>query len=451
MDIERIHDLHHVAESRKEAYYLSVMAGMDMHMHGLHWFDEVIELVREGRIPESRIDESVRRILTAKFQLGLFEHPYADIEKGKEVRLCEEHRQTSLEAARQSIVLLKNDGILPLDVRKYKRVLVTGLNSNNQGILGDWSARQRDENITTILEGLQEVAPKTDFVFVDQGRSPYKMKQESVDEAVRKARYVDLNIVVAGELSTRYMANRSCGENRDRANIEFHGLQNELISRLAATGKPTILVVVAGRPQNIEWASENLPAILYAWEPGMYGGKAVAEILYGEVNPSAKMSMTIPRGSGQGPIYYNYKPSRYFHKTLDQNPYPVYHFGYGLSYTEYEYSDLTLSAEKIEVDGSIDVEITITNKGERDGVEIAQLYIRDCYSSVTRPVKELKDFARVELKAGESKRVKFTVTPDKLQFYNIDMKRVVEPGEFKVRVGSSSRDEDLQSATFLVE
>ena len=188
MDIERIHDLHHVAESRKEAYYLSVMAGMDMHMHGLHWFDEVIELVREGRIPESRIDESVRRILTAKFQLGLFEHPYADIEKGKEVRLCEEHRQTSLEAARQSIVLLKNDGILPLDVRKYKRVLVTGLNSNNQGILGDWSARQRDENITTILEGLQEIAPKTDFVFVDQGRSPYKMKQESVDEAVRKAR-----------------------------------------------------------------------------------------------------------------------------------------------------------------------------------------------------------------------------------------------------------------------
>ena len=451
MDIERIHDLHHVAESRKEAYYLSVMAGMDMHMHGLHWFDEVIELVREGRIPESRIDESVRRILTAKFQLGLFEHPYADIEKGKEVRLCEEHRQTSLEAARQSIVLLKNDGILPLDVRKYKRVLVTGLNSNNQGILGDWSARQRDENITTILEGLQEVAPKTDFVFVDQGRSPYKMKQESVDEAVRKARYVDLNIVVAGELSTRYMANRSCGENRDRANIEFHGLQNELISRLAATGKPTILIVVAGRPQNIEWASENLPAILYAWEPGMYGGQAVAEILYGKVNPSAKMSMTIPRGSGQGPIYYNYKPSRYFHKTLDQNPYPVYHFGYGLSYTEYEYSDLTLSAEKIEVDGSIDAEVTITNKGQRDGVEIAQLYIRDCYSSVTRPVKELKDFARVELKAGESKRVKFTITPEKLEFYNIDMERVVEPGEFKVMVGSSSRDNDLQVASFVVE
>ena len=451
MDIERIYDLHRVAETRKEAYYLSVMAGMDMHMHGLHWFDEVIELVREGRIPESRIDESVRRILTAKFQLGLFENPYADIEKGSQVRLCEEHRQTALEAARQSIVLLKNDGILPLDARKYKRVLVTGLNSNNQGLLGDWSSMQLPENITTILEGLQEVAPKTDFVFVDQGDSPLKMKQECVDEAVRKARTADLNIVVVGELSTRYMKNRTCGENRDRANIELYGLQEELVRRVAASGKPTIMVVVAGRPQSIVWASENLPAILYAWEPGMYGGKAVAEILYGEVNPSAKMSMTIPRNSGQGPIYYNHKPSRYFHKSLDQNPYPLYHFGYGLSYTEYEYSDLTLSAEKIAANGSIDAEVTITNKGQRDGVEIAQLYIRDSYSSVTRPVKELKDFARVELKAGESKRVKFTITPDKLQFYNIDMERVVEPGEFKVMVGSSSRDKDLQSASFVVE
>ena len=451
MDIERIHDLHRVAENRKEAYYLSIMAGMDMHMHGLHWFDEVIELVREGRIPEKRIDESVRRILTAKFQLGLFEHPYADAEEGRKVRLCEEHRQTSLEAARQSIVLLKNDGVLPLDVRKYKRVLVTGLNSNNQGILGDWSARQRPENITTILEGLQEVAPNTDFVYVDQGRSPYKMKQESVDEAVRKARYVDLNIVVAGELSTRYMANRSCGENRDRANIEFYGLQNELISRLAATGKPTILVVVAGRPQNIEWAAENLPAILYAWEPGMYGGKAVAEILYGEVNPSAKMSMTLPRGSGQGPIYYNYKPSRYFHKSLDQNPYPVYHFGYGLSYTTYEYSDLQLSKNEIAANENLEVSVIVKNTGERDGVEIAQLYIRDCYSSVTRPVKELKGFERVELKAGESKTVTFTITPKHLQFYDIDMKRVVEPGEFEVMVGASSRNEDLITTKFAVK
>jgi beta-glucosidase len=247
------------------------------------------------------------------------------------------------------------------------------------------------------------------------------------------------------------MRGRTCGENRDRANTTLLGLQEELVRGVAASGKPTIMVVVAGRPQSIVWAEENLPAILYAWEPGMYGGQAVAEILYGEVNPSAKMSMTIPRNSGQIGIYYNHKPSHYFHKTLDQNPYPLYNFGYGLSYTEFEYSDLALSAEKISAEGSVDVEVTITNKGERDGVEIAQLYIRDCYSSVARPVKELKDFARVELKAGESKRIKFTITPEKLQFYNVEMERVVEPGEFKVMVGSSSRDKDLQSISFVVE
>ena len=407
--------------------------------------------MREGRIPESRIDESVRRILTAKFRLGLFENPYADVEQGAKVRLCEEHRQTALEAARQSIVLVKNDGILPLDVRKYKRVMVTGVNADDQGILGDWSSKQRPENVTTILEGLREVAPQTEFVFVNQGVYPNKMKQEKVDEAVRKARTADLNIVVVGEQGARYMKGRTCGENRDRANIELLGLQEELVRRVAASGKPTIMVVVAGRPQNVEWADENLPAILYAWEPGMYGGQAVAEILYGKVNPSAKMSMTIPRGSGQIGVYYNYKPSHYFHKYLDQNPYPLYHFGYGLSYTTFEYSDLSLSTEKISADGTVDVEVTITNTGERDGVEIAQLYIRDCYSSVTRPVKELKDFARVELKAGESKLVKFTITPDKLQFYNADMQRIVEPGEFKVMVGSSSRDEDLMTASFVVE
>ena len=451
MDIERLHNLHAVAENRKEAFYQSIMAGMDMHMHGIYWFDEVIELVREGRIPESRIDESVRRILTAKFRLGLFENPYADVEQGAKVRLCEEHRQTALEAARQSIVLVKNDGILPLDVRKYKRVMVTGVNADDQGILGDWSSKQRPENVTTILEGLREVAPQTEFVFVDQGVYPNKMKQEKVDEAVRKSRTADLNIVVVGEQGARYMKGRTCGENRDRANIELLGLQEELVRRVAASGKPTIMVVVAGRPQNVEWADENLPAILYAWEPGMYGGQAVAEILYGKVNPSAKMSMTIPRGSGQIGVYYNYKPSHYFHKYLDQNPYPLYHFGYGLSYTTFEYSDLALSTEKISADGTVDVEVTITNTGERDGVEIAQLYIRDCYSSVTRPVKELKDFARVELKAGESKLVKFTITPDKLQFYNADMQRIVEPGEFKVMVGSSSRDEDLMTASFVVE
>lgn len=452
MDIERIHTLHKCAPTRKEAYYQSIMAGMDMHMHGIHWNEEVVELVREGRIPESRIDESVRRILTAKFRLGLFENPYCDADEGRKIRMCEEHRATALEAARNSIVLLKNDGILPLDANRYKRVLVTGINADDQNIMGDWSAPQKPENITTILEGLREVAPQTNFLFVDQGISPKKMTQESVDRAVSLARTTDLNIVVAGETSLRARRGaKTCGENQDRAEIHLFGLQQELVKRIAASGKPTILVIVAGRPQGLAWENENLPAIVCAWEPGMMGGQAVAEILYGKVNPSAKLAITFPRCSGQVQMYYNHKPSHYRYKLQDMPNEPVYHFGYGLSYTTYEYSDLKLSANEIKADENIEATVTIKNTGARDGVEIAQLYIRDCYSDVTRPVKELKGFERVALKAGESKSITFTLTPVHLRYYNLDMERVVEPGTFQVMVGSSSRDKDLLTAEFEVK
>ena len=452
MDIERIHTLHRTAENRKEAYYQSIMAGMDMHMHGIHWNEEVAELVREGRIPMSRIDESVRRILTAKFRLGLFENPYCNIEEGNKVRMCEEHRATALEAARNSIVLLKNDGILPLDVKKYKRVLVTGINADDENIMGDWSAPQKPENVTTILEGLREVAPETDFVFVDQGLTPKKMTKENVDKAASVACTTDLNIVVAGETSLRARSRqKTCGENQDRAEIHLYGLQQELVKKVAASGKPTILVIVAGRPQAVVWESENLPAIVNAWEPGMLGGQAVAEIIYGKVNPSAKLSMTIPRCAGQSQMYYNYKPSHYRYKLQDMPNAPLYPFGFGLSYTTYEYSDLQLSKKEISNKENIEVSVTIKNTGARDGVEIAQLYIRDCYSQVTRPVKELKGFERVALKAGESKRITFTLTPEHLQYYNLAMERVVEPGTFKVMVGKSSYDKDLLTAEFEVK
>ena len=452
MDIERIHTLHRTAENRKEAYYQSIMAGMDMHMHGIHWNEEVAELVREGRIPMSRIDESVRRILTAKFRLGLFENPYCNIEEGNKVRLCEEHRATALEAARNSIVLLKNDGILPLDVKKYKRVLVTGINADDENIMGDWSAPQKPENVTTILEGLREVAPETDFVFVDQGLTPKKMTKENVDKAASVARTTDLNIVVAGETSLRARSRqKTCGENQDRAEIHLYGLQQELVKKVAASGKPTILVIVAGRPQAVVWESENLPAIVNAWEPGMMGGQAVAEILYGKVNPSAKLSMTIPRTAGQVQMYYNHKPSHYRYKLQDIPNEPLYPFGFGLSYTTYEYSDLQLSKSEIAPNENIEASVTIKNTGAREGVEIAQLYIRDCISYVTRPVKELKGFQRVALQPGESKRITFTLTPEHLRYYNLEMERVVEPGTFKVMVGGSSRDKDLLTAEFEVK
>ncbi len=453
MDIEHLNDVHFTAENFKEAYYQSIMAGMDMHMHGVEWQDLVVELVNEGRIPESRIDESVRRILYTKFRLGLFENPMVDLEKGMdEVRLCDEHRATALEATRNSIIMLKNEGILPLDAKKYKKVLVTGINANDENILGDWSAQQDPENVITILEGLKMISPDTKFDFVDQGWDPRNMSQKSVDEAVRRGRSADLNIVVAGEYMMRYRWNdRTCGEDTDRSDIDLVGLQNELIERLHATGTPTILILVNGRPLSINWPEENLPAIIEAWEPGMYGGQAVAEILYGKVNPSAKLTISVPRSAGHIQTIYNHKPSQFFHPYACTPSSPLYPFGYGLSYTTYDYSDVKLSAEKIGQGDSVTASVTITNSGDMEGVEIVQLYIRDLYSSVTRPVKELKDFARVSLKPGESKTVEFVITPDKLEMLDIDLKKVVEPGEFIVMIGSSSDDKDLHNVSFFVE
>ena len=452
MDIEHIHDLHATAENLKEAFYQSIMAGMDLHMHGVHWNELVCELVREGRIPESRIDESVRRILGIKFRLGLFEQPFADPATTMDVRLCPEHRQTALEAARQGIVLLKNDGILPLDARKYKKVLVTGINADDHNILGDWTAKQKPENCVTILEGLKMVVPQTDFVFVDQGWDPQSMSQAKVNEAVAKAKTCDLNIIVAGEHMFRdNWSRRTCGEDTDRSSLDLVGLQQELIERIYSTGKPVVVVLVTGRPLGVEWVAEHVPALLNAWEPGMYGGQAVAEILYGKVNPSAKLPITMPRTAGQIQMIYNHKPSQYFHPYVVTPSTPLYPFGYGLSYTEYEYSDLVLSSDKMASDGSLKVSVKVTNSGSVAGCEIVQMYLRDCYSQVTRPVKELKDFARVDLEPGESKVVEFTVTPDKLMFLDKNLKPIVEPGEFVVMVGASSADEDLLKASFVVE
>lgn len=451
MDIEHIHDLHATAENLKEAFFQSIMAGMDMHMHGVYWNEYVCELVREGRIPESRIDESVRRILEMKFRLGLFEQPYADEKTTMDVRLCKTHRQTALEAARKSIVLLKNDGILPLKPEKYRRVLVTGINADDHNILGDWSADQKPENVITVLEGLKMVSPETDFVFVDQGWDPRNMSRQAVDRAAYLARTCDLNIVVAGEYMYRgRWTERTSGEDTDRSDIDLVGLQNELIQKVAASGKPTVLVLISGRPLGTQWAAEHLPALVNAWEPGMYGGQAIAEILYGQVNPSAKLAVTIPRSVGQTQMIYNHKPSQYFHPYAVTPSTPLYPFGYGLSYTDYEYSDLRLDRTEIPADGSVKVLVTVKNTGRMAGEEIVQLYIRDRFSQVTRPVKELKDFARIALEPGESRDVEFTVTPDKLKFLDKGLKPIVEPGEFIVMVGPSSDDRDLLTASFFV-
>ena len=451
MDIEHIYDLHATAENIKEAFYQSIMAGMDMHMHGVYWNEYVCELVREGRIPESRIDSSVRKILDIKFRLGLFENPYADPDRTMDIRLCDTHRHTALEAARKSVVLLKNDGLLPLDPGKYRRVLVTGINADDHNILGDWSADQKPENVTTVLEGLKMVSPETEFVFVDQGWDPRNMSEANVDRAAAAARTCDLNIVVAGEYMFRgRWTERTSGEDTDRSDIDLVGLQNELIRKVAASGRPTVLVLISGRPLGVQWAADNLPALVNAWEPGMYGGQAIAEILYGKVNPSAKLAVTMPRSAGQVQMIYNHKPSQYFHPYAVTPSTPLYPFGYGLSYTTYSYSDIWLDRTEIPADGTVKVSVEIRNTGNIAGDEIVQMYIRDRFSSVTRPVKELKDFARIHLEPGETRTVEFSVTPDKLMFLDKDLRPVVEPGEFIVMVGPSSDDRDLHTASFFV-
>ena len=450
-DIERLAKFHHIAENIKGSFQIALDAGLDMHMHGPYWNKAVCELVREGKIPEDRIDKSVRRLLKMKFMLGLFEQPYADSITSKKVRLCEEHRKTSLIASRESIVLLKNTGILPLAKKGKQRILVTGINADDPNIMGDWTAKQKRENYITILEGLMKLAPEKDFIFINQGTYPMKMSKTKVYSAIAESKNCDVNIIVAGDYMNRYIPDElTCGENADRSDIELPGLQNELIEGIMANGKPTIVILVSGRPLGVNRIAEEAEALIEAWEPGMYGGRAIAEIIFGDVNPSAKLPITIPRSVGQLAIYYNYKPSSYIRQFRFSPISPLYEFGFGLSYTNYSYSDLRLSAMKISTDSCITASVKVKNTGSMAGDEIVQLYINDQVSSVTRPVKELKGFKRIHLDVGEEKEVTFKINKKMLMFYDVNMKKIIEPGMFTVMIGPSSRDETLLKGTFQV-
>lgn len=452
MDVERMYDYHSVVGSREEAYALTLDAGLDVNMHGPDFYYRVLEMVADGKISEKRIEQSVRKILESKFELGLFENPFVDEATAGEVLFNDAHKETALELARQGVVLLKNEDILPLNANRYKRVLVTGPNANNQSILGDWAMVQPEENVVTVYEGLKMVSPQTHFTLQPMDWNIREMQQSQVVEASRLASQHDLAVVVVGENSMRYhWTEKTCGENSDRYDLNLYGLQQELVEAIHKTGTPVIVVLVNGRPLTTEWIADNVEALIEAWEPGSFGGQAVAEIIYGDVNPSAKLPITIPRHVGQIQTYYNYKlTSKWFdYATGDSSP--LYEFGYGLSYTTYEYGKPTLSEREIGKNGTLNVSFDIVNTGKVAGTEIVQLYIRDECSSVTRPLKELKDYKRVSLKPNETKRVEFTITPDKLAFYNIDMDYVVEPGLFTVMVGSSSRDEDLQRVQFSVK
>lgn len=452
MDIERMQDYHKVVETLSDAFLLSVDAGMDMHMHGPDFHYALIELVKQGKLSEKRIDESVRKILEVKFKLGLFENTYTDPSKMAKTLFNKEHQQTALEAARESIVLLKNqNNLLPLNSKTYKNILVTGPNANNQTILGDWALEQPDANVVTVYQGLKQVRSDINFNLCEFGTNLREMKQEQVDKAISMAGDNDLVIVVVGENSMRYKWNeKTCGENSDRYDLNLVGLQEDLVEGLHKTGKPVIVVLVNGRPLTTEWIADNIPALIEAWEPGSFGGQAIAEIIFGDVNPSAKLPITIPRNSGQIQTYYNYKYTSKWFKYATGNSAPLYEFGYGLSYTTFKYGEVKLSKNEIKKDGFLTASVEVTNTGKVAGDEIVQLYITDQISSATRPVKEMKDFARISLKPGETRTVEFKITPDKLAFHDSQMNYLVEAGKFTVHVGSSSRAGDLKKTEFVV-
>ena len=448
LDIERINTLHHTANDMKEASYLSVDAGMDMHMHGPKFTEAIIASVEEGKLSIDRVNDACRKILTAKFKLGLFENRFVDLEKKEELIFTEEHKATALESARKGIVLLKNNGILPLQKTTLKKnIFVTGPNANNQSILGDWHAVQPEENVTTIYEGIKALGETKGYSvnYFNSGENIRKIKDSKIKEATKRAKNADIAIVVVGDNSMRYKwKDKTAGENMARASLDLFGKQLDLIQAIEKTGTPVIIVLVNGKPISEPWLQKNIPAIIESWEPGNLGGQAVAEIVFGDVNPSGKLPLTVARSVGQLRMIYNHKPSAYFHKYADVKKTPLYPFGYGLSYTNYKYSKPLLSNTTLNAEDKIIVTTEITNTGEVDGEEIAQLYIRDNVSSVTRPVKELKGYQRVFLKAGETKKIKFTINSESLAFYDINMNYVVEPGTFTIMTGSSSNDKDLK-------
>ena len=450
MDIERIEKLHRVAENFKEASFLSVDAGMDMHMHGPHFLENIVELVKEGRMSIERVNEASEKILRAKFKLGLFENRYVDLTKVDNRIFTKQHKQTALDAARHSITLLKNkDGILPLK-KANKKIFVTGPNANNPTILGDWHFEQPEQNVITIYEGIQQLAPSYGYEvnFFDSGQNLRDIETNDIKLAAQMAGDADYAVVVVGENSLRYKwKQKTAGENMARADLKLPGRQLELVKEIYKTGTPILLVLVNGRPISEPWLQENIPAIVETWEPGSLGGQALAEILFGEVNPSGKLPLTIPRSVGQLQMIYNHKPSQYFHKYAFEKTKPLYRFGFGLSYTTFSISKPNLSTSKWDGTGKVVVEVDVKNTGDREGMETVQLYIRDLYSSVTRPVLELKGYKKVNLAPGETKRLSFTLILNDFAFYDSEMKYKAEKGDFNIFVGNSANLVKLKKTT----
>lgn len=446
---------HGVAKDLKHAAELAIKATVDMDMESNAYFNHLVQLVNENKIDIKLIDDAVRRILKAKFKLGLFDNPfkYCNEEREKNIVLSKELIEASKKVALESIVLLRNENnLLPLK-KSLKSIAVVGPLANSKSDpLGPWHQQGNPNFVVTVLEGIKnKLGDKVKINFAE-GCSINGDDKSKFNEAIEAVKTSEVAIVVVGESS------EMSGEAQSRATLDLPGVQEDLIKELHKTGKPIIVVLMNGRPLTINWISENIPAILETWFLGIQAGNAIADVLFGDFNPNGKLPVTFPKHVGQIPIYYNHKNTgrpyrpdnpRFTSFYNDFTIEPLYPFGYGLSYTTFEYSNLKLSKKQIQKDETLKVSIDIRNTGNYEGAEVVQLYIRDLVGSVTRPVKELKDFRKIYLKPGESKTVEFIITPEKLKFYDINMNYVVEPGDFKIFVGKNSVDVLEESFTVI--
>jgi beta-glucosidase len=449
--IPQMQSLHHVAADKSEAARLAIEAGVDIELPDPDTYPLLVQLVRDGRVSEATLDRAVGRTLRAKFLLGLFENPYVDEERAARIVNSQAHRELAAEAARRSITLLKNDGnLLPLDRSRIRSIAVIGPNADRAHLGGYSDDPGRG---VSVLDGVRAKLGNSVRVNYAQG---VKITQEGgnwwadtsrlstpeedaklIAEATAAARASDVAILVIGgneDTNKEAWAENHLG---DRDSLELVGRQNDLVRAVLATGKPTVVVLINSGPLAINYVAEHVPAILEGFYLGQETGTGVADVLFGDYNPAGKLPVSFPRSVGQLPIYYNHKPTakRGYLWTSKE---PLFPFGHGLSYTTFEYSAPTISPARIGPAGRAEVSVTVTNTGRRAGDEIVQLYIRDLVSSVTRPVKELKDFRRITLAPGERKTVTFVITPDKLAFLDLNMNRTVEPGWFDIMVGPSS-------------
>ena len=429
--IQRLYTVHHVASTPQSAVCLAIRSGVDMQFYDFPhdiFQNAIVNCLHEGTLPVADLDRAVSSVLRVKFALGLFDHPFVEPALHAKVYRSAAHLAVSLESARESMTLLKNEhGLLPLSTN-LKRIAVIGPNAN-VARYGDYEEGANGEHIS-LLDGVRTLCPRTTVTF-DEGKD--------IATAVADAKNADVVLMGLGERQG------ISGEGFDRSELGLPGNQEQLLEAIVATGKPVVLVLENGRPLTIGWAKAHVPAILEAWYPGEFGGEAIAQTLFGENNPSGRLTLTFPESVGQLPDYYNFDPSR-IHKYVDNDGKPLFPFGYGLSYTTFRYTHLVATSPAGGTQGDVVVSVTVTNTGSRDGDDVPQLYLREDVTSVETPGRALKGFERIHLKVAESKVVTFHVPQAQLQVWNEDRQWVVEPGDFTVWVGGSS--EAQLSTTF---